>query len=98
MFQNKFPFFTFLYAICRNWADDPNQKIKLKSFHCEIINDKNALQVEEKHFKELPVISNITPEMVLKNYYRIKQEIDELIETEIEALLDTPGKENILLD
>jgi hypothetical protein len=36
--------------------------------------------------------------MVLKNYYRIKQEIDELIETEIEALLDTPGKENILLD
>jgi type IV secretory pathway TraG/TraD family ATPase VirD4 len=31
-------------------ADDPNQKIKLKSFHCEIINDKNALQAEEKHF------------------------------------------------
>jgi len=79
-------------------ADDPYQKIKLKSFHCEIINDKNALQAEEKHFLELPVISNITPEMVLKNYYRIKQEIEELIETEIEALLNTPGKENILLD
>jgi type IV secretory pathway TraG/TraD family ATPase VirD4 len=78
-------------------ADDPNQKIKLKSFHCEIINDKNALQTEEKHFKELPVISNITPEMVLKNYYRIKQEIEELIETEIEILQNTPGKEDLLL-
>ncbi len=79
-------------------ADDPYQKIKLKSFHCEILNDKDALQSEEKHFKELPEISKITPEMVLKNYYRIKQEIEDLIETEIQVLLDTPGNENVLLD
>jgi hypothetical protein len=79
-------------------ADDPQQKIKLKSFHCEIINDKNALQLEEKHFKELPVISNITPEMVLKNYYRIKKEIEELIQTEIEILQNTPGKEDLFCE
>jgi hypothetical protein len=30
--------------------------------------------------------------------YRIKQEIEELIDTEIEVLLNTPGKENVLLD
>lgn len=79
-------------------ADDPYQKIKLKSFHCEILNDKNALQFEEKHFKELPIISKITPEMVMKTYYRIKKDIQELIETEIEILLNTPGKENLLLE
>jgi hypothetical protein len=79
-------------------ADDPQQKITLKSFHCEIINDKNALQLEEKHFKELPVISNITQEMVLKNYYRIKKDIEELIETEIEILQNTPGKESLFFE
>jgi hypothetical protein len=73
-------------------------RIKLNSFPCEIINDKNALQLEEKHFKELPVISNITQEMVLKNYYRIKKDIEELIETEIEILQNTPGKENLFLE
>lgn len=76
-------------------ADDPDQKIKLKSFHCEILNDKNALQLEEKHFKELPQIANITSEMVMKNYYQIKKDIEELIETEIEVLLNTPGKEHL---
>lgn len=58
-------------------ADDPHQKMKLKSFHCEILNDKDALHSEEKYFKELPEISKITQEMVLKNYYRIKQEVED---------------------
>lgn len=79
-------------------ADDPYQKIKLKSFHCEILNDKHALLEEEKHFKELPEISKITPEMVLENYYRIKKQIEDLIENEIEILLNTPGKENMLFE
>lgn len=76
-------------------ADNPDQKIKLKSFHCEILNDKNALQSEEKKYKELPIISKVTPEMVFKNYCRIKEEIEVLIETEIGILLNTPGKENL---
>ena len=50
-----------------------------------------------KNFKELPVISNITPDMVLKNYYRIKEEIEDLIEKEIEILQNTPGKEDLLI-
>jgi hypothetical protein len=36
--------------------------------------------------------------MVLKNYYRIKKEIEELIQTEIEILQNTPGKESLLFD
>ena len=44
----------------------------------------------------LPVIAKITLQMVMNNYYRIKQDIEDLIETEIEILLNTPGKEGIL--
>lgn len=74
-------------------ADDPYQKIKLKSFHCEIINDKEKLQSETNSFSELPVIEKISHKMVLDNYYQIKTDIQKLIETEIEILLNTPGRE-----
>ena len=77
-------------------ADDPDMKIKLKTFHCEIINDRETLQTEEQNFKNLPVIAKITSQMVMENYYRIKQDIEDLIETEIEILLNTPGKEDAL--
>jgi hypothetical protein len=45
-------------------ADDPDQKIKLKTFHCEIVNDHESLKREQASFKELPIISAITPGMV----------------------------------
>lgn len=72
-------------------ADDPGQKIKLKSFHCEILNDHDELKKEQDRFKTLPTIRNITQNTLMENYFRIKEEIKELIENEIEILLNTPG-------
>jgi hypothetical protein len=72
-------------------ADNPHEKIKLKTFHCEILNDHEALKKEQEGYKELPAISNVTQEMISENYFRIKQDVDELIQTEIEVLLNTPG-------
>jgi type IV secretory pathway TraG/TraD family ATPase VirD4 len=77
-------------------ADDPDTKIKLKTFHCEIINDREALKKEEENNKELPLISNVTQQMIMENYYKIKGEVENLIETEIEILLNTPGEEHLL--
>jgi len=74
-------------------ADDPGVKIKLKTFHCEILNDHENLRKEQNSFVELPVISHITQKMVTENYFTIKQEVDELIEMEIQILLNTPGNE-----
>ena len=77
-------------------ADDPDTKIKLKTFHCEIINDREALKREEENYKELPLISNVTQQMIMENYYKVKSEVENLIETEIEILLNTPGEEHLL--
>jgi hypothetical protein len=44
------------------------------------------------------VIEKISHEMVLENYYQIKTDIQKLIETEIEILLNTPGKEYLFED
>ena len=71
-------------------------EIKLKTFHCEVINDRDALKSEEENYKELPVITNVTQQMIMENYYKIKREVENLIETEIEILLNTPGEEHLL--
>jgi hypothetical protein len=69
-------------------ADDPDQKIKLKAFHCEIINDHKQLENERARYKEVPISNRFTQPMILENYYRVKQEVSEIIEREIEILLN----------
>lgn len=67
-------------------ANDLQEKIKLKTFHCEIINDNEALNWEQKSFKELPLVRHINQAAINENYFRIKKEVEELIEHEIEVL------------
>src|SRR5271170_1835796 len=60
-------------------ADDPDQKIELKGFHCSIINDHKALQEEKKDYKSIPLIRQVTNTMIQKNYVQIKQDIEDLV-------------------
>jgi len=69
-------------------ADDPDEKIKLKTFHCEIVNNHKALADEARHYKEFNPKSEIHPKSINANYLRIKREVAELIETEVERLLE----------
>ena len=72
-------------------ADDPDQKIKLKTFHAEIMNDRESLQKEQLHYKPLPEVTRVTQKDIMYNYFQIRQDIASLIEHEIETLLNTPG-------
>lgn len=72
-------------------ADDPNCKIELKTFHCEIINDHDALKKEEDNFKDIALIRKIDNAMVQRNYLQVKQDIQEIMQSEIERLLNDPG-------
>lgn len=71
-------------------ADDSHEKIKLKKFHCEILNDSEALKREQNSYKDLPLITSIESNMISENYFKIKRDVEQLIETEIEILLNTP--------
>ncbi len=73
-------------------ADDPDNKIELKVFHNEIINDHEAIKAEEDQYLELPVIRDITEEMVMENFCRIRQDIGLILETEL-AVEDKAGEE-----
>ncbi len=72
-------------------ADDPHNKIELKAFHCEILNDHDALRQEQESYKEIPVICKLDNAMVQRNYLQIKQDIQDIIQAEKERVLNDPG-------
>ncbi len=67
-------------------ADDPHEKIKLKMFNAEIINDADKLNDEVSRYKDIPAVSNVTQQQVMDNYYQVKMEIKKLIGEEVERL------------
>ncbi|HEU4790819.1 MAG TPA: conjugal transfer protein MobC [Flavobacterium sp.] len=72
-------------------ADDPDCKIELKTFHCDIINDHEALKKEQENYVDIAVIRKLDNVMVQRNYLQIKQDIQDIIHSEMERLLNDPG-------
>jgi hypothetical protein len=72
-------------------ADNPDEKIKLKMFHSEIINDTNKLNEEAKIFNEISQIKLVTAQEVQDNYYQVKLEVKQLIEKEVSRLKEKAG-------
>ena len=67
-------------------ADNPDEKIKLKMFHAEIINDAEKLNIEVAAYRNIPVISTVTQQQVMDNFYQVKMEVKRLIGEEVERL------------
>ena len=64
-------------------ADNPDEKIKLKMFNAEIINDTAALNQEIAGYKSIPIVKHVTPQQVLDNYHQVKLDIKQLVEREV---------------
>jgi hypothetical protein len=64
-------------------ADDPTNKIDLKVFHNNIINDHDALKAEEDAYKKIPEVRKIDSAMLMANYLSIKNDIQNIIMLEL---------------
>ncbi|HNP07326.1 MAG TPA: conjugal transfer protein MobC [Cyclobacteriaceae bacterium] len=64
-------------------SDDPDQKIDLKVFHAEILNNHSAIRKEEANYKAIPAIREISHYEIHQNYFKIKQDIQEIIKSKI---------------
>jgi len=64
-------------------SDDPEQKIDLKVFHAEILNDHSAIRQEEERYKPIPAIRSISHYDIEQNYFRIKKDIQGIIESKL---------------
>jgi hypothetical protein len=78
-------------------ADDPDCKIELKTFHCSILNDHEALKQEQNSYKEIPVIRKLNHAMVQRNYLQIKQDIQDIIQSEMERVLSDPALSHLVI-
>jgi YWFCY protein/Type IV secretory system Conjugative DNA transfer len=78
-------------------ADNPDQKIELKTFCAEIINDHDALAEEQILYKGLPQLSNVSQKEILDNYLQIKKDVQSIIQTETERMLDTPELADLII-
>ena len=78
-------------------ADDPQSKIDLKAFHCAIQNDHEALRKEQESFKDIEVIRKLDYNIVLRNYLQVKQDIQDIIQSEMEQALNDPARAHLII-
>ena len=78
-------------------ADDPDCKIELKAFHCEIINDHEALKQEQRNYKEIPEIRKLNNVIVQQNYLQIKQDVQDIVNSEMERVLNDPAMAHMVI-
>lgn len=79
-------------------ADNPDQPIDLKAFHCKVTNDHQSLGKEKASYQPLP-ISEIVVDMqtIQINYLQIKEEIQEIADMVIGSMLNDPEREHLVV-
>lgn len=78
-------------------ADNPDCKIELKTFHSEIINDHQALKKEQESYRDIAPIRKIDSTIVHKNYTQVKQDIQDIVHSEIERLLNDQSLSHLII-
>ena len=78
-------------------ADNPDTVITLKAFHCKIINDHKALAKEAAASQTIPAFKNVDNAIVQRNYLQIKQDVQDIIESEMEAILNDPARAGLVI-
>ena len=85
-------------------ADNVDQPLPQKIFHARIELDSAAIQVEERRFVPIPQISSFLDEegtdrmeeIIRENYYRIKEEVVQIVEREIRRIENDPDLAGLL--
>lgn len=78
-------------------ADNPDEVIEHKAFHCSIQNDHQAIKNETDNYKPLPKIRDVSPLEVHNNYIRIKNDIVDIVTTTIERIKGDPNLAHLLI-
>jgi len=85
-------------------ADNFDERIEQKMFHCEIVVDNAKVATETKAYKPIPVITDFTDEngvdkmkeQIQLNYNRIKEETKQIVADELERIKNDPALAHLL--
>ncbi|WP_202703898.1 conjugal transfer protein MobC [Flavobacterium sp. UGB4466] len=78
-------------------ADNPDRKIELKTFHSEIINNHEQLKKEEGSYQKISPVRIINNTMIERNYLQIKEDISEIVNSEMERLIHDPSLSHLVI-
>lgn len=78
-------------------ADSPDEIIELKTFHAMVVNDHETLKRERESFLPLPVFSKVDQKEVYNTYQLIKRDIQDIVESVMEEILNDPGKQHLVV-
>ncbi|ATP59244.1 conjugal transfer protein TraG [Pedobacter ginsengisoli] len=78
-------------------ADIPDQKITLKAFHGEILNNFDALNKEEAAYVPIPVIRRVNSTMVQTNYLQIKRDVQDIVQAEVQRMMGDPALAHLVI-
>jgi type IV secretory system conjugative DNA transfer VirD4/TraG family protein/YWFCY motif protein len=72
-------------------ADNPDQKIRHKAFHGEILVNNKAIRKQEERFLPLPAVrKEPTPDELENNYAKIKVEVAKMVSDRLETMKKSP--------
>ncbi|MCS2873840.1 YWFCY domain-containing protein [Bacteroides thetaiotaomicron] len=85
-------------------ADNFDERIEQKIFHCEIVVDNERVSAETKAYRRIPVITNFVDEngvdrmkeMIKENYDRIKAEAKQIVADELERIRNDENLRHLL--
>lgn len=85
-------------------ADNFDERIEQKIFHCEIVVDNERVSAETKAYRKIPVITNFVDEngvdrmkeMIKENYDRIKAKTKQIVADELERIRNDENLRHLL--
>lgn len=92
---------TFVGSVADNFGEEIDQKI----FHSRIIVDSSKVSAETKAYKKIPIVNefkdengnDIMQEQIERNYSRIKDEVEQIVQDEMERIKADPELRKRLL-
>jgi TusA-related sulfurtransferase len=78
-------------------ADNPDQKIELKAFCAEIINDHKVLEKEQAGYAGIPQYFKVESKDILENFLKVKSDVAMIVQTELERMIDTPELTDLII-
>jgi hypothetical protein len=78
-------------------SDNPDQKINLKVFKCEIINDHDKIAQEERTYQDIPQAREVDQDSVSVCYKKIKSDVQQLIERELQRMMNHPNLSRLVV-
>ena len=85
-------------------SDNFDERIDQKIFHAEIVVDNAKVARETKAYKPIPIITDFTDEngndhmeeTVAANYFRIKEDVKQIVSEELERIRNNPTLAHLL--